>query len=32
MDNNRKPRHLWEGRVDGMQGRGRERLELEEPM
>jgi hypothetical protein len=31
MDNNRKPRHLWERRVEGMWGRGRVRVEWKEP-
>ena len=32
MDNNRKPRHLWERKVMGMQGRGRVRVEWEDPI
>jgi hypothetical protein len=30
MDNNRKPRDLWERGVEGMRGRGRVRVEWEE--
>jgi len=32
MDNNRKPIHLWERRVAGIQGRQRVKVEWEEPM
>ena len=32
MDINRKPRYLWERRVEGMRGRGRARVEWEEPV
>jgi hypothetical protein len=32
MGNNRKHRHLWERRIEGVRGRGRARVEWEEPM
>jgi len=32
MDNNRKPRYLWERKVKGVCGRGRVSVEWEEPM
>ena len=32
VDNNRQPRHLWERRVAGIQGRQRVKVECEEPM
>jgi hypothetical protein len=32
MDNNKKPRQVWERRDEGMQRKGRARIEWEEPM
>jgi hypothetical protein len=32
MDSNRKPRHVWEARVEGMEGRVRPSIEWEERM